>query len=139
VIALGLGKRQALKLLKTETLAKLLSLLIGASIVGYTFVDSEGVKQVSPVVYAAGLTMFTLIFLLPLRLWREGKLLQAWNYYKKPSLIVGVGSIGTYLFILFVYQLTQLSFVVALKENLSLAKIIAICCIVAGAILLRII
>lgn len=155
VAILGIGTGKSLRLLKNNTLAKFLPFLIGVSIVGYTLVDNEGVKQVSPIVYATGLTFFTLVFLLPLRLWRDGRLLDAWRNYKKPSLIVGIGSIGTYLVILFVYQLTELSFVVALretsvaigavigvlvlKERWSLAKIAAICCIVLGAILLRLV
>lgn len=69
VAILGIGTGKSLKLLRTDTLAKLLPFLIGVSIVGYTLVDNAGVKQVSPIVYAAGLTLFTLIFLLPLRLW----------------------------------------------------------------------
>jgi drug/metabolite transporter (DMT)-like permease len=155
VVILGFGASKSLILLKTNTLARLLPFWIGVSIVGYTLVDNEGVKQVSPVVYAAGLTLFTLIFLLPLRLWRDGKLQDAWRKHKKPSLIVGIGSIGTYLIILFVYQLTQLSFVVALRETSiaigaiigvlilrerwNVAKVVAVCCIVLGAVLLRLV
>lgn len=155
IAILGLSNDRSLKLLKADTSAKIMPFLIGLSIVGYTLVDNEGVKQISPVVYAAGLTFFTLIFLLPLQLWRDGKLRHAWKNYKRPSLIIGVGSIGTYLIILFVYQLTQLSFVVALretavaigavlgvlvlKEKWTLAKITAICFIVAGAVLLRLV
>lgn len=155
VIILGLGNGKSLKLFTTDTRAKLLPFLIGVSIVCYTLVDNQAVKQVSPIVYATGLTIFTLIFLLPLCLWRDGNLLHAWKNYKRPSLVVGIGSIGTYLIILFVYQLTQLSFVVALREisvaigavigvivlreKWSFAKVTAICCIVVGAILLRLV
>lgn len=155
VAILGLVGRKSIKLLITDPLAQLLPLLIGLSIMSYTLVDNEGVKHISPIVYAAGLVLCTLVFLLPLGLWRHGKLRHTWQHHKKSSLIVGLGSIGTYLIILFVYQLTQLSFVVALretsvaigaiigvvvlKEKWTLAKVIAVGSIVVGAILLRLV
>jgi uncharacterized membrane protein len=93
--------------------------------------------------------------LLPLRLWRDGEVRNAWRNHKKSSLVVGLGSIGTYLIILYAYQLTQLSFVVALREvsvaigaiigvvvlseKWNYAKAIAIGCMVTGAILLRLV
>jgi uncharacterized membrane protein len=73
---------------------------------------------------------------------------------KKYSLIIGLGSIGTYLIILFVFQMTQVSYVVAaressvvfgailgimfLKEGCSTQKIFSIVCIIIGMLLIKI-
>jgi drug/metabolite transporter (DMT)-like permease len=73
---------------------------------------------------------------------------------KKYSLIIGLGSIGAYLIILFVFQMTQVSYVVAarelsvvfgailgfifLKEKHSAQKIFSIVCIIIGILLIKI-
>lgn len=154
VIAMAYHNESPGKLLRQKPLVRFMPLLIGASIACYTLVDSHGVGRTHPVVYAAGLSFFTFLFLLLARPWQAGQLGDAWRRYKKSSLIVGLGSIGTYLIILFVYQLAELSFVVALREvsvavgavigvlvlheKWTYLKVVAIGCIVAGAILLRI-
>ncbi len=134
-------------------LTALLPLFVGLTIIGYTLIDKAGIQIVHPVLYITGMLFFNLLFLLPLKAWKQNKLREAWQHQKVPSAIIGIGSISTYLIILFVFQLTTLSYVVALrelsvalgavlgililKEQWNYAKVIGIVCIVIGAIALK--
>jgi uncharacterized membrane protein len=85
---------------------------------------------------------------------RKFELLTALKGMKKYALIIGPGSIGTYLIILFVFQITQVSYVVTaressvlfgallgiifLKEQYSAQKMFSIVCIIIGMCLIKI-
>jgi uncharacterized membrane protein len=130
------------------------SLLVAIMIIGYSIVDKLGVGIIHPLGYIFGLVLLTTIFLAPyILINRRGELLSAMKNMKKYSLIIGLGSGGTYLIILFVFQMAQVSYVVAaremavvigallgfifLKEQFSAQKVLGIMGIVIGMILIR--
>jgi len=130
------------------------ALLVAVMIIGYSIVDKLGVGIIHPLGYIFGLVLLTTFFLAPYMLInRRGELLSAMKNMKKYSLIIGLGSGGTYLIILFVFQMAQVSYVVAarelavaigallgilfFKEQSTAQKIICITGIVIGMILIK--
>ena len=128
-----------------------LALCIGASIVAYSIVDKIGVGYIHPLVYIWSMFLIAGITLTPflvrryrVRFAKEAR--QNIGY----ALIIGVGSVGTYLLILFAFTKGAVSYIVAvrefaivlgvlagvifLKERLTMAKALAICIIVIGVI-----
>lgn len=85
---------------------------------------------------------------------KHKELIDAWKNYKKYSFIIGIGSILTYLIILFVYQIANVSYVIALREfsvaigavlgikyldeKFTIKKLIGITLIVLGIIAIKI-
>lgn len=95
----------------------LFALLVGATITGYSIVDKLGVGIMNPVAYIFGLWIFASLWLTPYVLvYRRRELASAWRDYKKHIFIIGFGSLTTYLLILFIYKIAQVSYVVALRE-----------------------
>ncbi len=130
------------------------SLLVAATIIGYSIVDKLGVGIIHPLSYIFGMVLLTTIFLAPYMLInKRQELLLAMKNMKKYSLIIGLGSGGTYLIILFVFQMAPVSYVVAarelavaigallgfifLKEQFSAQKLLGIMGILIGMILIR--
>lgn len=130
------------------------ALLVAVMIIGYSIVDKLGVGIIHPLGYIFGLVLLTTFFLAPYMLInRREELLSAMKNMKKYSLIIGLGSIGTYLIILFVFQMAQVSYVVAarelavaigallgfifLKEQFSAQKVLGIMGIVIGMLLIK--
>jgi uncharacterized membrane protein len=131
------------------------SIATAALIVSYSINDKLGVEILHPLAYIFGLTSLTTIFLFPyIPIKRKADFSRAFNKMKKYTLIIGPGSIATYLIILFVFQMTQVSYVVAvresavaigallgmafLKKEISRQKIFSIAVIVIGMFLIRI-
>lgn len=131
------------------------ALVVGITIVGYSIVDKQAVGITNPIAYMYGLVVLTTLFLTPYIMTKERAALKnAWRKFKIYSLIIGVGSIGTYLIVLFVFQLARVSYVVAarelavaigallgfrfLHEQYSTKKILGIICIVFGLIMIKI-
>lgn len=95
----------------------LFALLVGATIVGYSLVDKLGVGIMNPVAYIFGLWLIATLWLTPyVFIYKRRELALAWRNYRKHSLIIGSGSLITYLLILFIYRIAQVSYVVALRE-----------------------
>jgi drug/metabolite transporter (DMT)-like permease len=130
------------------------AMAVAALIIGYSIVDKLGVGIAHPLIYIFGLTLLTTIFLAPYVLInRRLELSVAFKEMKKYALIIGPGSIGTYLIVLFVFQITQVSYVVAarelsvafgallgiifLKEQNSTQKMFSIACIIIGMLLIK--
>ncbi len=130
------------------------SLLVAIMIIGYSIVDKLGVGIIHPLGYIFGLVLLTTFFLAPYMLiHKQQELLSAMKNMKKYSLIIGLGSGGTYLIILFVFQIAQVSYVVAarelavafgallgfifLNEKFSAQKLLGITGIVIGMILIK--
>lgn len=128
-----------------------LALGIGASIVAYSIVDKIGVGYIHPLVYIWSMFLIAAITLTPLLIRHyRGQLWQAARQYKGYAAIIGVGSVGTYLMILFAFTRGPVNYIVAvrefavvlgalagvvfLKERLTMAKALAICLIVMGII-----
>jgi uncharacterized membrane protein len=86
-------------------------------IIGYSIVDKLGVGIIHPIGYIFGLVLLTTVFLAPyILINKRQELLSALKNMKKYSLIIGLGSGGTYLIILFVFQMAPVSYVVAARE-----------------------
>jgi uncharacterized membrane protein len=128
-----------------------LALGIGASIVAYSIVDKIGVGYIHPLVYIWSMFLIAGIALTPLLIRRyRGQLRQAAKQYRGYAAIIGIGSAGTYLMILFAFTRGPVNYIVAvrefavvlgalagvifLKERLTMAKALAICVIVIGII-----
>jgi uncharacterized membrane protein len=128
-----------------------LALGIGASIVAYSIVDKIGVGYIHPLVYIWSMFLIAAIALTPLLIRRyHGQLWQAAKQYRGYAAIIGIGSAGTYLMILFAFTRGPVNYIVAvrefavvlgalagvifLKERLTMAKALAICVIVIGII-----
>ena len=95
----------------------LFALLVGAMIVSYSIVDKLGVGIMNPVAYIFGLLIIATLWLSPyVLIFKRHELVLAWKDYKKYSFIIGAGSLITYLLILFIYRIAQVSYVVALRE-----------------------
>jgi drug/metabolite transporter (DMT)-like permease len=95
----------------------LFALLVGAMIVGYSIVDKLGVGIMNPVAYIFGLWIFATLWLTPyVIICKRRELSLAWRDYKKHIFIIGIGSLVTYLLILFIYKIAPVSYVVALRE-----------------------
>jgi drug/metabolite transporter (DMT)-like permease len=96
----------------------LFALLVGAMIVGYSIVDKLGVGIMNPVAYIFGLWIFATLWLTPnVCIYKRRELALAWRDYKKHIFIIGIGSLATYLLILFIYKIAPVSYVVALRET----------------------
>ena len=94
------------------------ALLVGAMIVGYSIVDKLGVGIMNPVAYIFGLWIFATLWLTPyVFIYKRRELALAWRDYRKYIFIIGTGSLATYLLILFIYRIAQVSYVVALRES----------------------
>ncbi len=90
-------------------------LLVGASIVSYTLVDKFGANRVPPFQYLAFMNLVAAVFLLPIvsRKRMIGPTIRHW----KSVVTVGFVSAGTYLVILWAFQRSPASYVVALRET----------------------
>ena len=95
----------------------LFALLVGSMIMSYSIVDKLGVGIANPLAYIWGMYVISTLWLTPYVIIRKRhELKNAWKNYKKHSFIIGVGSLATYLMILFIFQIAQVSYVVALRE-----------------------
>ncbi len=131
-----------------------MALGVGAVIACYSLVDKAGVQVVHPVVYIGGMYLVSVVTLAPFvvpRFW--GQLRALGKDHVDALLAIGLGSAGTYLMILFAFQLGPVGYIVAareaavvigvllgvfaLKEPLSAAKGAAIGVIVLGLFCLR--
>ncbi len=140
---------------KYHSVGLLFALVVGVMIASYSIVDKLGVGIMNPLVYLYSLILLTTIFLTPYIMIRErAELKNAWRKFKKYSMIIGIGSAGTYLIILYVFRLAHVSYVVSVRE-LAVAigalfgftflheqhpkrKIVGIICIVLGLIMIKI-
>ena len=104
------GQREAIA-------AFLYALGIGLTIALYSVVDKLGVRTVHPIVYISSMFTLTALILFPymrLRQWPECR--DALHQLKTYIGIIGIGSIGTYLMILFAFRLGPASYIVAVRE-----------------------
>ena len=73
--------------------------------------------MIDPISYILGVWFLSPAFLTPHILIKDRtELLWAWKKFKGSSFIIGIGSMGAYLMILFAYQLSDVSYVVATRE-----------------------
>jgi drug/metabolite transporter (DMT)-like permease len=131
------------------------ALFVGLMIMNYSVIDKLAVGIISPIVYIFSMFLLSAISLTPYILIRKrGDLLHAWQKLRRFSLIIGLGSMGTYLIILFTFRLANVSYVVAareigvvigallgvrfLNERSTPKKIAGISCIVLGLVMIKI-
>lgn len=152
IISLGTVANRGIDDLK----AVILALGIGATIVAYSFVDKIGVGYVNPVLYIWFMFLIAAIVLTTaLKRRYRNTLGQMAKQYVGYAIIIGGGSIGTYLMILFAFKMGPVGYIVAvrelsvvfgslagiifLKERRTVTKIAAISVIVIGNICIRLV
>ena len=97
--------------------ASLWALCTGGTIAGYSLVDKVGVGLVYPPVYIYLMFVISLLLLSPYVLIKERPALKLeWQVNRGPILIDGFLVLFTYLMILFAFQLSKVSYVVASRE-----------------------
>lgn len=131
------------------------AILVGFTMIGYSIIDKLAMASIDPVVYIFWLFLLSMVLLTPyVLLTRRRELSAAWKQHKKYGIVIGMGATAGYLLILFVFRMSQVSYVVAvrelsvvfgsilglvyLREALSPGKVIGIALVVAGLILVRI-
>lgn len=137
-----------------QLVAYLHALLVGATITGYSIVDKLGIGHVHPVMYISGLFSLAALLLAPYMLRHQrAACLYAYRRLKPTICLIGIGSICTYLLILFAFRLGQVSYIVAvrefavvigamlgflvLKERFTVRKVIGIAAITVGLVLVK--
>jgi uncharacterized membrane protein len=135
--------------------AGFMALSVGIVISIYSVVDKAGVGFTDPVNFIFVKFFLAAVMLSPYVIRRHRPAVQkALKSLKRYVLLIGLGSIGTYLIILFAFQQERLSYVVAvresaviigavlgltlLKEDLTFKKILGIIAITAGVILIKV-
>ncbi len=103
---------------KTDKRCILLSLAVGISIVFYSLVDKLGVGHLHPVHYITGMWILGSLFRWPSIFHRyHGDLFKIALSNWKAILSIGVGSLATYLLILYAYTQGQVSHIAAARES----------------------
>lgn len=94
-----------------------LALAVGATIPVYSIVDKVGANQAHPVFYLWTLYVIAAALTAPRAVRRHGPSLRhSYAVLLRPALVVGLGSMGTYLIILFAFRLGPVSYIVAARE-----------------------
>lgn len=131
-----------------------LGLCVGCTIAGYSVVDKLGVERMHPLPYIWLMFGLSALFVFPFLPRRSGDVLTALlRRHRREILLIGAGSIGTYLLILFAFRMGRVSYVVAarelsvvfgaalavtlLGERLTAGRVLATLLVVAGVILLK--
>jgi drug/metabolite transporter (DMT)-like permease len=128
---------------------------VGVSIIAYSVVDKLGVARVHPIAYISAMFTLTALLLMPYMMsGKRAECVEAYRHLKPYIGLIGVGSIFTYLLILFAFRLGPVSYIVAarefavvigcvmgvilLNERLSPRKVAGIAAIIAGLVLVKI-
>lgn len=131
-----------------------LALGVGMTIPAYSVVDKIGVGLVHPIVYIWLMFALSALLTAPRALRRHGpELRRSFGSSVRQALVVGLGSMSTYLIILFAFRLGPVSYIVAtrelsvvagsalgiafLGERLSVAKAVAIGVITLGLVAIK--
>ena len=150
IIILGAAENRKAK----DAKAIILALSIGSTIVAYSLTDKMGVRYTNPVIYIWFMFLIAAILLTPMVVKRHFRTLgQLARQYMSHAIIIGVGSIATYLIILYAFTMGQVGYIVAvremavvlgslagiifLKERFTLAKAAAIPTIVIGILFIK--
>lgn len=139
---------------RMDTKTFLASLLAGICIFIYSIADSKGVQYVNPIVYICLVDL--LAYSLLAKKANKNGIRKSFNYakkYIKEAIIIGVGSSGTYIIILFAMRMSEASYIVAMrefsvviasilgfvffKEKPTIFKIIGIVLITAGLFIIK--
>jgi uncharacterized membrane protein len=97
--------------------ASLWALCTGGTIAGYSLVDKVGVGLVHPPVYIYLMFVISLLLISPYVLLKQrADMKLEWQVNRGPILIDGFLVLFTYMMILFAFQLSKVSYVVAARE-----------------------
>ena len=97
--------------------ASLWAFFTGFTIAGYSLVDKIGVQAVFPPVYIYLMFAISLLLLSPVVVIRHAAAIKIeWHVNKAFILINGILVLATYLMILFAFQISKVSYVVAARE-----------------------
>jgi len=135
--------------------ALLYALAVGLTIICYSCLDKVGVGLSNPVPYICGLFTIAAVLLTSfVAIHHRDDLIQSWKKKRGYGIAIGLGSIITYLLILFAFRQGPASYIVAareiavvigsvlgfifLRERLTLRKIVGITAITAGLVLIKI-
>jgi uncharacterized membrane protein len=130
------------------------ALIVGLLITGYSIVDKIGVSLMNPILYIWAMFSIAATCLAPIVLLTEAATLRAaWKEMKWESGFIGLGSITTYLLILYAFRLGNVSYAVAVREfsvvigvalgvaflgeKLTMRKLAGITAITVGIILIK--
>ena len=147
---LGAGQRSH----RDGWMAYLYALSVGLTIALYSVVDKLGVGIVHPIVYISSISTLAALILFPYIVWRRRlECRHALYQYKTFIGLIGLGSIGTYLMILYAFRLGPASYIVAVREfsvvigallgvillheQITLKKVVGMAAIVAGIVLVK--
>ena len=131
-----------------------LALCVGVSIAAYSLVDKVGVSKMTPILYIWFMFLIAAAVLWPTVMKRySGEVFHTAKSNIGHIMLIGIGSIGTYLMILFALQLAPVSYIVAarefsvvigallgvtfLKERMTILKATAIICITLGLFFIK--
>ncbi len=111
-------KMVLLPFLMLKSRSSLWALGTGGTIVFYSLVDKIGVSNVYPPVYVYLMFVGAFILLSPYVLMKKrGLLFEEWRKNRPAILAVGFLALFTYLLVLFAMQMSQISYIVALRES----------------------
>ena len=115
----GLRLEEVLKPLKNlGEPATRYALLTAFCTTAYSLSDKMGVTQVDPLLYAFWLEPFILMFITPVVIWKQGLsgIISEWKNSKINVSVSGVLMRGGYVLVLVAMSLTQVSYVLALRQ-----------------------
>lgn len=130
------------------------ALIIGMLITGYSIVDKVGVYLINPIVYIWAMFSIAAICLTPVvLLTKTTTFREVWSRMRWASGAIGLGSMITYLLILYAFRLGNVSYAVAVREfavvigaglgvvflgeKLTKLKFVGIMAITAGIIMIK--
>jgi uncharacterized membrane protein len=131
------------------------ALVVGMTIIAYSYIDKVGVALVNPVSYISGMFTIAAVTLTVVAVtWHRDLLIRSLRTQIVYGVAIGIGSISTYLIILFAFRQGPLSYIAAvrefsvaigsvmgflfLKERLTAKKVFGITAITLGLILIKI-
>jgi drug/metabolite transporter (DMT)-like permease len=127
---------------------------VGVIIAAYSLTDKGGVARADPIVYIWLMSLICVVLMAPFVLaGSPGAWMERVRRYGREILIIGIGSMGTYLVILYAFSLGPVGYVVAvrelsvvvgsllgfvfLREAITGRKVVAIVLVVAGVVLIK--
>jgi len=134
--------------------ALLYAFMVGVTITSYSCLDKVGVGIANPVPYICGMFTIAAIMLTSfVAVHHRSDLVLSWKEKRGYGMAIGIGSIVTYLLILFAFRLGPASYIVAarevsvaigsvmgfifLREQITMKKILGIIAITGGLILIK--
>lgn len=112
------ARRRAAAELATGRRGLIFALLTGLCIASYSLVDKRGVAYVQPLIYVYGLIALETLGVAPyVLLRRRAALAREWRLNRPAVLVGGALNLGTYLIVLAALRLSNVSYIVPLRET----------------------